>query len=54
MFGALKLFLSLMDPTQAEYFFKTILLPAVRESIKTEKKLNYHYYKCLIKGLYKP
>ena len=30
------------------------MLPAVREDIKKNKKLNYHYYQALIKAFYKP
>jgi essential nuclear protein 1 len=35
-------------------FYNLILLPAVIEDIKSNKKLNYHLYHALKKALYKP
>jgi essential nuclear protein 1 len=35
-------------------FYNVILLPAVREDIAANKKLNYHYYMALKKAVYKP
>lgn len=52
--AAIKIFRSAMDNSQAEYFYNSVLLPAVRASIKTDKKLNLHLYNALIKALYKP
>jgi len=38
----------------AEKFYSKVLLPIVRNNIKTHKKLNIHYYNCLKKAIFKP
>lgn len=35
-------------------FFALVLLPAVRDDIRANKRLNYHLYQALKKSLYKP
>ena len=51
---ASKLFCSNLDQFRARIFYKNYLLPAVRDDISKNKKLNYHYYYALKKALYKP
>ena len=54
MNAAVKIFSSSMHNEKAEYFYREFLLPAVRKNIAEDKRLNYHYYNALMKGLYKP
>ena len=54
MFACTKIFISAMDNISAEYFNREILLKAVTLNIKTDKRLNVHLFKALIKALYKP
>lgn len=49
-----KIFISSLQPKQAQRFLNLYLLPAVRENISTYKKLNVHYYKALGDAVYKP
>eukprot|EP01103_Thecamoeba_quadrilineata_P002156 TRINITY_DN1211_c0_g1_i1.p1 TRINITY_DN1211_c0_g1~~TRINITY_DN1211_c0_g1_i1.p1 ORF type:complete len:441 (+),score=103.83 TRINITY_DN1211_c0_g1_i1:31-1353(+) len=53
-FQATRLFASNMNPKMAQRFFSMILLPAVRNNIAENKKLNFHLYMSLKKSLYKP
>ena len=51
---ATKLFASNMNPRMAQRFFNLVLLPAVQDDIRSNKKLNFHLYLSLKKCLYKP
>lgn len=54
MHQATILFSSGFNPALAEIFYEKYLLPAIRNDIKRNKKLNIHYYNCLKKSLFKP
>lgn len=54
MAEAVKLFSSSMNNSQCHVFYLEHFLPALRRNISKFKKLNYHYYQGLRKGLYKP
>jgi essential nuclear protein 1 len=54
MYVATKIFASNLNPKNAQRFYNLILLPAVRDDIRKEKKLNYHLYRSLKKAIYKP
>lgn len=54
MYEATILFSSGFNPALAEIFYEKYLLPAIRNDIKKNKKLNIHYYNCLKKSLFKP
>ncbi|PHJ16949.1 bystin protein [Cystoisospora suis] len=54
MFGATKIFCSNLSSPMAQRFLCLVLLPAVRDDISTNKKLNYHLYHALKKALFKP
>ena len=43
-----------MSADKFRHFLSSYLLPAVRKDIKENKKLNYHYYSALRRGLFKP
>ncbi|KDR83487.1 hypothetical protein GALMADRAFT_219315 [Galerina marginata CBS 339.88] len=53
-FAATKIFISNMKPAQAQLFLGVVLLDAIREDIRENKKLNVHYYQALKKSMYKP
>lgn len=48
------MFISNMQPAQAQLFLNVVLLDAIRADIRENKKLNVHYYESLKKALYKP
>jgi len=50
MYRAAKLFASNLNADMAQRFFNLVLLPAIREDIQKNKRLNYHYYESLKKG----
>jgi len=53
--GALtKIYASNFTEKMAQRFYVLVLLPLVRDDIKKNKKLNFHLYMALKKGLYKP
>ncbi|GLB33428.1 putative bystin [Lyophyllum shimeji] len=52
--AATRIFISNMKPPQAQLFLSVVLLDAIREDIRTNKKLNVQYYECLKRALYKP
>jgi essential nuclear protein 1 len=54
MFAATRLFSSNLNPLMAQRFYNIILLPRVREDIESNKKLNFHLYKSVMKSIYKP
>ena len=52
--AATRIFISNMKPPQAQLFLEVVLLDAIREDIRANKKLNVQYYECLKRALYKP
>ncbi|KAK7062838.1 snoRNA-binding rRNA-processing protein [Paramarasmius palmivorus] len=48
------IFISSMKAVQVVFFLRYVLLPAVRENIEENGKLNVHYYEALLRALYKP
>lgn len=54
MLEATIMFSSNFGSELAEKFYAKILLPAVRNNIRTYKKLNIHLYNCLKKAIFKP
>lgn len=54
MFQATRIFISNLSAVGAQRFLCLVLLPAVREDIAANKKLNYHLYYALKKALFKP
>ncbi|KAJ3919856.1 Bystin-domain-containing protein [Lentinula edodes] len=52
--AATRIFVSTMKPAQAQLFLSVVLLEAVREDIRENKKLNVQYYEALKRALYKP
>jgi essential nuclear protein 1 len=52
--AATKTFISTMKPAQAQLFLSVVLLDAIRQDIRENKKLNVHYYEALKRALYKP
>ena len=54
MYVATKIFASNLNPKNAQRFYNLVLLPAVRDDIRKERKLNYHLYRALKKAIYKP
>ncbi|KAK7471119.1 snoRNA-binding rRNA-processing protein [Stygiomarasmius scandens] len=52
--AATRSFISTMKPPQAQLFLSVVLLDAVREDIRQNKKLNVQYYEALKRALYKP
>ena len=51
---ATRLFASNLNAKMAQRFYGLVLLPAVRDDIAANKKLNYHYYMALKKSVFKP
>ncbi|KAL8445136.1 hypothetical protein Emed_005831 [Eimeria media] len=51
---ATRIFCSNLREAMAQRFLCTVLLPAVRDDIAENKKLNYHLYMALKKALFKP
>jgi essential nuclear protein 1 len=54
MFEGTKMFCSNLNALLAEKFYAKVLVPAIRQDIKKNKKLNIHYYNCLRKSIFKP
>ena len=54
MYAATRIFASNLNPKMAQRFYNLVLLDAIRADIVENKKLNYHYYRCLKKSIYKP
>jgi len=54
MRAATRLFASNLNPKMAQRFYALILIPAVRDDIARNKKLNYHLYMALKKSIYRP
>ncbi|KAI8338427.1 Bystin-domain-containing protein [Chlamydoabsidia padenii] len=53
-YEATRMFVSNLKAQQAQKFFSLVLLDRVREDIQENKKLHYHLFLALKKGLYKP
>ena len=53
-YAATRIFASNLNPKMAQRFYNIILLEKVRDDIRENKKLNYHYYMALKKSLYRP
>lgn len=53
-YEATRLLVSNLKPKPCRRFMRDILLERVRDDIQDNKKLNYHLYMALKKGLYKP
>lgn len=53
MLAATRLFASNVNDKMSQRFFALVLLPAVRDDIQANKKLNYHLYMSLKKSLYR-
>ena len=54
MYAATLLFMHNLNPKLAQRFLVSILLPAIRDDISKNKRLNFHYYTALKKAVYKP
>ena len=54
MYGATRIFASNMNPRMSQRFFNVFLLETVRDDIRNNASLNYHYYRALKKTLYRP
>lgn len=54
MFVATRLFASNLNQKMAQRFYALILLPAVRDDIAQNRRLNYHLYLALKKSLFRP
>ena len=54
VYQATRIFVSNLKDKMAQRFFSLVLVDKVREDIAQTKKLNYHLYMALKKGLYKP
>ncbi|KAF9268295.1 Bystin-domain-containing protein [Marasmius fiardii PR-910] len=52
--AATRIFVSTMKPPQAQLFLSVVLLDAIREDIRENKKLNVQYYEALKRALFKP
>ncbi|KAF5388217.1 hypothetical protein D9615_000054 [Tricholomella constricta] len=52
--AATRIFISNMKPPQAQLFLSVVLLDAIRDDIRENKKLNPQYYESLKRALYKP
>ncbi|GBG24067.1 Bystin [Hondaea fermentalgiana] len=53
MRAATRLFASNLNDKMAQRFYALVLLPAVRDDIQSNKKLNYHLYMALKKSMYR-
>jgi len=53
MYYATKMFASNLRVFACQRFYNCVLLPAVRDDIARNKKLNYHYYQACKKSLFK-
>lgn len=53
-YQAVRLFISLLPPTQAELFVKEVLLPKITKDLEESKELNVHYYNSMKKAIYRP
>eukprot|EP00392_Amoebophrya_sp_AT5.2_P015682 g15898.t1 len=51
---ATKIFASQLNAKMAQRFFNLVLLPAIRQDMAENKKLNFHYYESLKKAMFKP
>mmetsp|Transcript_39902 Transcript_39902/g.55467 ORF Transcript_39902/g.55467 Transcript_39902/m.55467 type:complete len:455 (+) Transcript_39902:22-1386(+) len=54
MFQATRLFASNLNPKMAQRFYNLVLLPAVRQDIKKNKRLHFALFQAIKKAVYKP
>ena len=54
MFVATRLFASNLNAAMAQRFFSLVLLPRVRQDIRSQKRLHFALYQSIKKALYKP
>ncbi|KAI5605386.1 hypothetical protein BDE02_01G347800 [Populus trichocarpa] len=54
MYQATRIFSSNLGAKKAERFYRLVLLPRVRDDIRTNKRLHFSLYQALKKSLYKP
>lgn len=54
MLAATKCFTAGLDAYRAKIFYEKYLLPAIKNDIQKNKKLNVHLYNAIKKALYKP
>jgi len=54
MYQAVRIFISNLNPRLAQRFLNLVLLPAVREDVDQNKRLNFNYYQALKKSVFKP
>lgn len=54
MYQATRIFASNLNAKMAQRFFNLVLLPRIRDDISEYKRLNFHLYMALRKGLFKP
>ena len=54
MCEAVRIFSSNLNSRMAQRFYNLVLLPVLRENVRTYKKLNFHYYNALKLAMYKP
>lgn len=52
--AATRIFASNLNPAMAQRYYAMVLLPAARDDIHENKRLNYHLYMALRKACYKP
>ena len=53
-YACTRIFTSNLNEKMAQRFFNLVLLEKVRDDIRSNNKLNYHYYMALKKALFKP
>lgn len=53
-YQAVRLFISLLPPSQAETFVKDILYPKISKDLEESKELNVHLYNSMKKAIYRP
>lgn len=53
-YQAVRLFVSLLPPSQAETFVKDTLFPKILKDLEESKELNVHYYNSMKKAIYRP
>lgn len=51
---ATQIFASQLNARMAQRFYNMVLLPAVRQDMARNKKMNFHYYEALKKAMFKP
>lgn len=54
MYQATRLFASNLNPKMAQRFYNLVLLPAVREDVKKNRRMHFAYFQACKKAVYKP